>query len=80
MSNRFLRPAILKDEAGHDIVAIVRDPDTLAPLGCEGEWKRLSPFWSCRLRDGDVVDATDDVGATRLPIATLMPAAVKAAD
>jgi hypothetical protein len=55
MTNLFLKPA--PHAAGG--VALVRDPETMIPLAEEGEWKAKSPFWTRRLRDGDVIDATE---------------------
>lgn len=54
MTNAFLKPAQL---AG-DEVALVRDPETMIPLAAAGEWKTISPFWTRRIRDKEVIDAT----------------------
>lgn len=54
MKNVYVKPAPL---AGGGTV-LVRDPETLHPLAGAGEWKSLSPFWSRRIRDKDVIDAT----------------------
>jgi hypothetical protein len=74
MTNKFLKPATITNDAGEDVLAIVRDPDTMVPLAAGGEWKTISPFWTRRLRDKDVIDATDEATATPLPAPSLMPA------
>lgn len=56
MTNVYLKPATIVVE-GATVLAIVRDPETLIPLAADGEWKALSPFWSRRLRDKDVIEA-----------------------
>jgi hypothetical protein len=56
MSNMFIKPASIEIE-GVPTLALVRDPDTRAPLATEGEWKPRSQFWNRRLRDGDVIPA-----------------------
>lgn len=56
MSNMFIKPASIEIE-GVPTLALVRDPDTSAPLAADGEWKPRSQFWNRRLRDGDVIPA-----------------------
>lgn len=68
MTNVFLKPAMIRNEAGEDVAAIVRDPETMVPLDAGGEWKALSPFWTRRKRDGDVIDATAVANVTALPL------------
>lgn len=57
MQNLFLKPAL--DSAGAAV--LVRDP--LAgwkALDPNGEWKPKTPYWTRRLRDGDVTIAKPD--------------------
>lgn len=56
MSNVFLKPANGPD--GKPVH--IRDPLSLKPLDARGEWKSLSPYWSRRIRDNEVIDATAD--------------------
>jgi hypothetical protein len=77
MSNRFLKPGIASDG---ETTLLVRDPLSRIPLAAGGEWKSLSIFWSRRLRDGDVIDATP---AETLPGAggfLISPELIKAAE
>lgn len=59
MTNAFLKPSIIDGE-----IALVRDPETMVPLADEGEWKTISPFWTRRIRDAEVIDATASVNAS----------------
>lgn len=54
MRNLYLKPG--QDAAGN--VMLVRDPIDWKPLDPAGEWKSESPYWICRLRDRDAIDAT----------------------
>ena len=54
MNNLFLKPA--RDAAGAPM--LVRDPIGWQPLAVAGEWKPETPYWICRVRDKDVIDAT----------------------
>lgn len=58
MKNAFLKPSIIDG-----VIALVRDPETMVPLAEEGEWKAISPFWTRRIRDKEVIDATASVNA-----------------
>jgi hypothetical protein len=55
MSNVFIKPASIEIE-GEQMIALVRDPETGAPLEPQGEWKPRSQFWARRIRDRDVIE------------------------
>lgn len=59
MPNAYLKPSV--DADGKPV--LVRDPLTLHALKPEGEWKVLSPYWTRRLRDKDVIDDTANAPA-----------------
>jgi len=42
---------------------LVRDPVSMKPLDPTGEWKPRTQFWSRRLRDKDVEEATPPAAA-----------------
>jgi hypothetical protein len=63
MTNLYFKPAL--DAAGEPIH--VRDPQTHLPLRAEGEWKELSVYWSRRLRDGEVIEASPPAVAPSKP-------------
>lgn len=64
MANKFLKPAAIKID-GVEMAALVRDPETMQPLNEAGEWKTMSPFWTRRIRDKEVIDATAEAAAPK---------------
>lgn len=77
MDNVFVTPA--RDADGKPMV--VPDPHTFKPLGADGEWKPLSPYWVRRIRDQDVVageppkEIAAPVAETESPVAEAEPQA-----
>ncbi|WP_022722947.1 DUF2635 domain-containing protein [Rhodopseudomonas sp. B29] len=68
MSNMFIKPATIEIE-GNAVVALVRDPISLAPLAEAGEWKPASQFWLRRVRDRDVIKTEPAAVASAAPVA-----------
>lgn len=64
MENVFVKPAIGAD--GKPVV--VPDPQHgFRPLGADGGWKPRTNYWTRRLRDKDVIEATPPAEAKRVP-------------
>jgi hypothetical protein len=58
MSNVFIKPAMIEIAGEGTVLAHVRDPLSMIPLAKDGEWKPRSSYWLRRLRDKEVVEAS----------------------
>lgn len=74
MTDVFIKPASIVIE-GETVIALVRDPQTLAPLAASGEWKTMSQYWARRLRDHDVERAEPATSAAPVVAASSAPVA-----